>query len=307
MPKNAAKYSPEHLKLIKARIQEALKKYGVPTGNQTAAMEYSLETGFPVAPPTAWFMDPQLAARTPLVVTDEGQVFGHLAAWNECHRDVTNRECVLAPHSQLEYAPFHLGSVLTDEGEMIRVGKIVQDTRHADIRLGYAQAAIHYDNTGDEVAVVRAGEDEFGIWVSGAVVPEADAKAVAKLRRSPISGDWRAVDGHLELTAALAVNVPAFPVYSLEGEEQFSLVAAGVVYPEVAEAPAGYQLPYFGINSTDRGIDDLDVLASNVLEKIRERQEQEERALRLAEMLEDDEIYAMRERQARLARLLEDA
>jgi hypothetical protein len=308
MPKNASKYSPEHLKLIKGRIKEALKKYGVTVNDNSneASMEYSLDTGFPVAPPVSWFQNPDLSARTPLVVTDEGQVYGHLAAWNECHRDVTNRECVLAPHSQMEYAPFHLGSVLTDEGETIKVGKIVQDTRHADVRLGYAAAAIHYDNTGDEVAVVRAGEDEHGIWVAGAIVPEADTKAVAKLRRSPISGDWRAVNGHLELTAALAVNVPAFPVYSLEGEEQLALVAAGVVYPE-PDVPEGYQMPYFGVNSTDQPIVDMDVLAAGVLEKIRNREEQEQRAIRLRELEEDDEIYTMRERKARLARLMEDA
>jgi hypothetical protein len=119
--------------------------------------------------------------------------------------------------------------VFTAEGNEIRVGKIVMDTRHAGINLGYASAAIHYDNTGDEVAVVRAGEDEFGIWVAGAIVPEADSRKVAKLRRSPLSGDWRAVEGNLELTAALAVNVPAFPVYAMDGEERLALVAAGTV------------------------------------------------------------------------------
>src|SRR4029079_11330421 len=70
------------------------------------------------------------------------------------------------------------------------------------------------------------------IWVAGAVVPEADQRKVQKLRRSPISGDWRAVDGHLELTAALAVNVPAFPVFSMDGDDRLALVAAGTIYPE---------------------------------------------------------------------------
>lgn len=192
-------------------------------GGVTAAMSY------PLYPPKAWFVDPELSAKTPLTVNKDGRVYGHLAAWNECHRDVSMKSCVLAPKSQKNYEPFHLGTVFTAEGDPVRVGKIVMDTRHASINLNYRSAAIHYDNTGDEVAVVCAGEDEFGIWVAGSVVSEADERKVAKLRRSPLSGDWRAVDGNLELTAALAVNVPAFPVFSMDGEDRLALVAAGTV------------------------------------------------------------------------------
>ena len=308
MPKNAEKYTPEQLKKIKARIQTALKKYGVETEGQksSAKDEYSMiDTTYPVEPPKAWFEDPGLSAKTPLTVDSQGRVFGHLAAWGECHRDFLDRqECVLAPKSKKDYAPFHLGTVLTAEGEVVRVGKIVMDTRHASINLGYSSAALHYDNTGDEVAVVRAGEDQYGIWVAGAIVPEADPRRVAKLRRSPISGDWRRVDGNLELTAALAVNVPAFPVYSMEGEEQLALVAAGSVLPEelllfeddepvkVTEVPPA---PPTGI--------DISLVASQVLQEVARRQEIQDRADRLADLREDHEIYDRRRREARLAQV----
>jgi hypothetical protein len=300
---NASEYTPEQLKIIKERIQQAMKKFGIggPSDETVKAdlrpkSEHSLEynadgaepeTYFPLAPSKTWFEDPQLPEKTALTITAAGQVYGHLAAWNECHRDVTNKACVLAPKSFKEYAPFHLGSVVTAEGDTVKVGKIVQDTRHADIRMGYASAAIHYDDTGDEVAVVRAGEDAFGIWVAGAVVPDATPRKVAKLRRSPISGDWRGVDGHLELTAALAVNVPAFPVYAMDGDEQFALVAAGVVYPE-DDIPPAYEMPNFGITGRDDvPIVDMDALAVGVLSKLREMQAQEDRGLRLAELMED--------------------
>lgn len=239
------------------------------------AKEYAV-SDFPIQPPKAWFQNPGLSGKTPITVTPEGQVYGHLAAWGECHRDVTMRECVLAPKSRKEYAPFHLGSVYTAEGEEVRVGKIVMDTRHASINLGYTAAAVHYDNTGDEVAVVRAGEDDYGIWVAGAIVPEADRKKVAKLRRSPLSGDWRAVDGHLELTAALAVNFPAFPVYAMENEEVQALVAAGSIYPDIEEVE-------YVAEPEEPEQDEFD-------------EDQEERAQALADLLEDDEIYDQRER-----------
>lgn len=235
--------------------------------------EYAVsESGFPLQPPAAWFADPKLTAKTPLTVTPEGRVYGHLAAWNECHRDVTQNSCVLAPHSKLEYAPFHLGTTFTAEGEPVKTGKIVMDTRHAGINLGYAAAAIHYDNTGDEAATVRAGEDEYGIWVAGAMVPEADARKAAKLRRSPISGDWRSVSGNLELTAALAVNVPAFPVYALDGEEQFALVAAGQVFPDIDDLPQ-IDEPEFALTEEDD-------------------EAQEDRGWELRALIEEDEEYS---------------
>ena len=38
----------------------------------------------------------------------------------------------------------------------LRVGKIQMDTTHADVRLSYAAAAFHYDDTGNEAAVGEA-------------------------------------------------------------------------------------------------------------------------------------------------------
>jgi len=286
---NAAEYSPDELKAIKGRIAAALKRYGVvvDTERQDMSMddyEYAVRTTrqFPVAPPRKWFDDPQLSSKTPLSVDPSGRVFGHLAAWNECHRDVTMNACVLAPRSRKGYAPFHLGEVFTAEGDSIRVGKIVMDTRHAGTNLRYAAAAIHYDNTGDEVAVVRAGEDEFGIWVAGAVVPEADAKKVAKLRRSPLSGDWRRVDGNLELTAALAVNVPAFPVFEMDADgEQMSLVAAGSVMHEGMEPD--HQVEFEVAKDTDG--------------------DQQDRAWLLEEILADEQAILQWQRARQLADL----
>jgi hypothetical protein len=252
-------------------------------------------SGIPVHPPKAWFDDPHLTRKTKLTVTEDGHVFGHLAAWNECHRDVTMRECVLAPHSEQEYRPFHLGSVLTAEGEVIDTGKIVMDTRHAGINLGYAAAALHYDNTGDEIAAIRCGEDQFGIWFSGAIVPEASSQRVAKLRRSPLSGDWRREGGSLELTAALAVNAPAFPVYSMEDDERTALVAAGSVWFEDDE------FEYAGPPTT--GITGLIQDAVNDAFSAAgwdEEDTQEYRAQRLRDLIEDSEIYEKRDRQLRL-------
>jgi hypothetical protein len=188
-----------------------------------------------------------------------------------------------------------LGSVLTEEGDTVRVGKIVMDTRHADINLGYTSAALHYDNTGDEVAVVRAGEDNYGVWVAGSIVPEADEGRVAKLRRSPISGDWRRVDGNLELTAALAVNVPAFPVYAMDGASQMALVAAGSLQPEYGELPAQDPGP--------TGVLDMSLVAAMVRDEIERQERIEDQRARLNDLLDDEGIYEARAKMDRFAML----
>jgi hypothetical protein len=88
---------------------------------------------------------------------------------------------------------------------------------------------------------VAAGEDEHGIWISGAVRASATPEQIAALRGSALSGDWRTIRGHLELVAALAVNVPGFPIprigLAASGGKQSALVAAGIAIPGLSETP----------------------------------------------------------------------
>lgn len=192
---------------------------------------YSLVASVPTGPPRAWFENPHLNRKTALTVTDDGRVFGHLASWDECHMGIGNR-CVTAPHSATNYSLFKVGEVKCGDGSTLPVGKITLGTGHADPALGYVPAAEHYDNSGAVVAVANIGEDRFGIWVAGSLVPGVDEARVAELRRSPLSGDWRKYNGNLELVAALAVNTPGFPVLRASGEDMVdveTLLAAGVV------------------------------------------------------------------------------
>jgi hypothetical protein len=104
-------------------------------------------------------------------------------------------------------------------------------TGHAATDLGAHATVEHYDNTGTAAADVALGEDRHGIWAAGVVRPGTPAEKVHALRASPISGDWRWIDGNLELVAALAVNVPGFPVprARVASGVVTALVAAGVL------------------------------------------------------------------------------
>lgn len=197
-----------------------------------------LAAGVPARPPREWFDNPNLDRPTPLTVTDEGRVFGHLATWGECHVGIGN-QCVTAPHSNTNYAYFRTGEAVCADGSRVSVGKITLGTGHADPQLGYIPAAEHYDNTGAVVAVVVPHEDQFGPVMAGAVVPGVDEQRLAELRRSPLSGDWRRVGGNLELVAALAVNNPGFPVVRASGEQQLETLLAASVVTEPGE-PASH-------------------------------------------------------------------
>lgn len=162
-------------------------------------------------PAKSWFEDPKLTGPTPLAVTEDGRVYGHLATWGTCHTGFVG-ECVQPPSSATNYAFFRTGAVTTKEGVDVPVGRITMDTTHAGRRLGAADTSSHYDHTGRAVADVAAGEDAYGIWVAGSIRPGVTEEQVRTLKASPLSGDWRRVGGNLELVAALAVNSPGFPI-----------------------------------------------------------------------------------------------
>jgi hypothetical protein len=207
-----------------------------PVRNAAALVASAVETEIPVRPPVEWFANPEFDGPQPLTVTDDGQVYGHAAEWNVPHIAFPDNH-VYAPRSKTDYAYYMLGEIACADGERVPVGNITLGTGHASSGLGQAAAAAHYDHTGTVVADVACGEDEHGIWVAGAVRPGTSEETIRVLRAAKLSGDWRNVNGNLELVAALAVNVPGFPiprtrasvVASGEAPEVMSLTAAGIV------------------------------------------------------------------------------
>ena len=187
--------------------------------------------------PAEWFQDPELKMPTPVTVTREGRVFGHIAQWGVCHSGLglsvgLDDSCTAPPNSPTNYAYYRTGIVDTDKGE-IPVGNITMGIGHAGARLSANAAAAHYDNVDAVVADVVTGEDEFGIWFSGAMRPNLSDDQIRAFKASTLSGDWRRIGGELELVAALSVNVPGFPIPRLglaaSGGRQTALLAAGLV------------------------------------------------------------------------------
>jgi len=258
-------------------------------GSQHSAI---VSSAAPMSPPSAWFSAPSLSAPTALTVTDDGRVFGHLATWNTCHIGMGHAGCITPPHSRAGYAYFRTGTVVTAENAEVPVGHITLDTRHASTSgLSAAGAQAHYENTGSVVADVAAGEDSFGIWIAGALRPGVSASQVRELRASPLSGDWRRVSGNLELVAALAVNVPGFPIPRPAG-----LVAGGVVQSLVA---SGMVPPRQVLTPGTDGALSMDDLT--YLKRLADRERAEEQALLAAGSLPSATDLARRVRASALS------
>jgi hypothetical protein len=183
----------------------------------------------PVAPPREWFNQPPLSGPTPLTVTDEGQVFGHIASWDMDHIGLSFG--TRPPRSRSGYKYFNTGILRTDEGEDVTVGQLTLAGGHADMTASAAQAVRHYDDTASAIADVHAGEDQYGIWVAGALRPGTTPEQIRILRASAPSGDWRPINNTLELVAVCQVNVPGFPVARarVASGQVMALVAAGAM------------------------------------------------------------------------------
>lgn len=171
----------------------------------------------PVKPPYDWFKDPYLSELTPLTITKEGRVYGHLADWDGCHTGFQG-VCVPPFRSMSDYAFFNVGEIETAEGELVPCGKLMfcmDGNGHAptDEYLGYEQIQQYYDDATKVGAFVRAGADKFGTWLAGSLRPGLSEEEIQHLRTHPPSGDWRPIkNGPSDLVAAFSVPVPGFPI-----------------------------------------------------------------------------------------------
>lgn len=183
---------------------------------------------FPVKPPSDWFRKPAFNQLMPLTIDKDGRVSGHIAAWHQSHIGMAGS--IKPPKSRSRYAFFQTGQLETADGDLIDVGQITLSGGHAPLDATVADAVAHYDNTKSAVMDVAAYEDRYGIVVAGALRPNVTDEQLREIRASAVSGDWRPINGNLELVAVCAVNVPGFPIprARVASGTPVALVAAGI-------------------------------------------------------------------------------
>lgn len=281
--------SPEDLRFLnQICAQWHHDALGIWPGEHKAASDglpYSAEAGAPAVnlvasagwcAPSEFFTDPNLTEPTPLTITEDGKVFGHVAEWTTCHIGYEGF-CQTAPHSSSGYAQFLLGELPLDDGTFIPAGNLTLGAGHAPSGLRSRAAIAHYDSTSTVFAYVTCGEDEYGIWFSGCLKPGLSPEQITEARMAKISGDWREqANGELDMVAAHAVNTPGLPIPRIKiaasNGRQISLVAAGIVKGEPVQA-------------TD---DTVEKFADAIAAAIEGRQARREKMKELAAQIKED-------------------
>jgi hypothetical protein len=175
----------------------------------------------PNIPPKEWFSEPkEVPEHGAIHVTDEGRIYGYLAPRNIQHRAFEHK--VIVPMGNVDYSGWmnRTTFVLGDSGsERIKAGPITMDCGHASAEAwaGADVSSDHYENSCSIVASVCVGENRHGVWVAGALLPDLSTSQIQRILMCQLSGDWRRHREHSgmkELTGALLVPVPAFPVHS---------------------------------------------------------------------------------------------
>lgn len=225
-----------------------------------------LKSEIPMTPPADWFKDPCLDKPTPLTVTDDGRVYGHIAAWNVNHIGLPR--ATKPPRSRSKYAYFHTGVIRTEDGTDVPVGQLTLAGGHAPLNADAASAARHYDDTASAVADIHVGEDQYGIWCAGSLRPNLDELQIRALRASAPSGDWRPINGSLELVAICQVNVPGFPTARamIASGKVLALVAAGASYLAMMKCSGAA----CALNTKAEMLGELAASAPNLRNRVRE-------------------------------------
>lgn len=234
----------------------------VPWAEETASLiaAVTAAAGVMTGYDPALFENPNLDRITPITVTDDGRVFGHIATHDTCHVGMPG-VCTTAPVDNDGYNMFHR---YQPDGVPVPVGRITtgggqfgctcrqcggRNDDHACLKLSFGGAIAHYDRLAT-IAWVRAGEDTRlnAVWVSGVANPAASVEALAALSRRKVSGDWRPTGGRTELVEVLALarEEPGFPLprFRVAAGQVAALTAAGVVLPVGGEAAGGMAIDY---------------------------------------------------------------
>lgn len=201
----------------------------------------------PINPPADWFEHPgDIPTNKRITITPEGRVYGYISLWNTCHAGLPG--CVKPPRgSASNYGYAHQGETMTAEGDLIATANIGGGAGHAP--LDHGAPPQFYENTSTQLMRVRYGEDETGLWFSGALWPDVNDLDVARIRASSISGDWRWMGSWrdtgsgYDFAGACFVNIPGYPMANAGdaalSDGEMRNIAASVKSDERFSPPSG--------------------------------------------------------------------
>jgi hypothetical protein len=132
-----------------------------------------------------------------------------VATWDSCHIAFRGK-CTPPPRSPSGYRNLCNKSTLTAEGVHAATCPVFMDTVHPDLRMLASDAQAFYAHTGCAVADVSVYDTKHGIFICGAMRPDATPEQVRAFRGSDISPDWRPLPHRNDMVALVAVNTSGF-------------------------------------------------------------------------------------------------
>lgn len=199
--------------------------------------------------PAKYFADFRPKKMMPLTVGDEDEnglrhIYGIAAPKGVCHRSDMGA-CFQYPGDvDPKHRGFHTGQEVTlSDGSRIRVGALTIGGRHINANLakqgvGIADVGRHRDDANTVFAMVRAWETNFGLAISGVVLPGIDRPTLLRaMTLAPSVELWPAGRGRT-LVGVHLVPTPAWPVVASAGGE--STVFANPEHVHVINPEGGF-------------------------------------------------------------------
>lgn len=196
---------------------------------------------YPVEPNPEFFKKPaDLVPGYGTTVTDDGHVYGYLALFN-ARLIGSGARHKRPPRSRSGYAYANAYTTKCSDGSLVRTGVIAGDGGHRFAN-GFKPTQEAYADVSKKVANVVYGEDEHGVWFSGALAPHVDEATAQAMRSSGVSGHWeRPQQGKpQELLGACLVNIPGFAQaaeHRIVASAAYTPTGGITIAPEVGEAP----------------------------------------------------------------------
>lgn len=158
-----------------------------------------------------------------------GQVYGYVAPKGQCILDLDGPDsCWMVPPSPTGYEWAHQGKTILADATDLPTANIGGGGGHAPHELGWQAVPRYYEDIDTQMARVRYGEDDFGVYAVGIAVPTMTWGGALMMVASATSGDWRWVD---ELSAwdfmgSCFVNLPGLPLHAKSGTRKVRSASA---------------------------------------------------------------------------------
>lgn len=282
---------------VRARLEEVQAHVDEELGGDSMkSMEASAWAAMADLPPmpAAWFKEPttaELPPGGPGVNYANGRVFGWVAQANEPHAGYA-KKIVINDLGRIDTTHFLRQRFTLDDGSSVKAGAFTMNVGHHRDGAECETSSCQFDDTRTVAGIVTVGQNERGIWFSGAAAPWlAEWDRTVFMGTQPSYHMKRGQDGRWQLRAVLAVPVPGHSSPLLASavveRSQMALTAAATM-AEVDQAVADAQEMLTGSSSNEAGsfTIDYDRLADCMVAALaRSNQRKEEEEAELAALL----------------------